>query len=312
MRGGWYCRHRFILELWNRGELSLFDSGVHDFLYQWADFTTGLVHSSAEAVKANCPCGSSVRTIQRSLERLQNLRLIKCFRTKGRRGNYPVLLCHYVVRDVSGNWFVVNAERTTDWRQIQYDPVADPSAVLYNRVADGDGDVTPSCRRDVVLDGGNLAGIKERELREQNSETKTKQAPVRRTASPSGESLEARKTKNKRNGLRQRLKGNTLREWLDSYSSDESKYRCEFEKHLSIACEFIAFKLDVNDPEIGEEFAFELTGQFDRYEGALNAGKLTRGNFCSKVIDGCEKRKILWPTAFTAHRDRLRQAEGGF
>jgi hypothetical protein len=109
------------------GEMTLLDSAIGDFLRLTADYGSGLAWCSAEKIRALCPRGIGLRDIQRSLARLVSLGRIKRFRSRGRRGNYPILCGNYFVRSASLNWHRVNLEKTTDWRNIQYDSVTDPS-----------------------------------------------------------------------------------------------------------------------------------------------------------------------------------------
>jgi hypothetical protein len=45
------------------------------------------------------------------------LGLIKAWKVRGKRGNYPVLINHFPVHDKTGRELRVNAEKTTDWRR---------------------------------------------------------------------------------------------------------------------------------------------------------------------------------------------------
>jgi len=146
MPGGWYPRRRGILEHLENGTISLLDSAVHDFLCLTCDHKTGLAWSSAKKIQLLAPVDLNERAVRRSLEKLAELGWIKRWVQKGKRGNYPILIARFYVkcfgilppssvRDVSVipsakpsanmsvKWWKVNADRTTDWRNIQYDPV---------------------------------------------------------------------------------------------------------------------------------------------------------------------------------------------
>lgn len=127
MMGGWYPRHRSILQELERGSLSLLDIAIHDVLSQWADYRTGVCLASAEKIKALCPAEFSYKSIQRSLLKLERLGWIKRWMTRGRRGNYTVLVCRFFVRDASMTWKATNGQKTSDWRDVQFDPVHDTS-----------------------------------------------------------------------------------------------------------------------------------------------------------------------------------------
>lgn len=124
---GWYPRRRGILEHLERGDVSLLDTGIHDLLCMWADHRTGVCWASAEKIRALCPAGTSYKSIQRSLAKQERIGWIKRWNTQGKKGNYPILVCRYHVRDESMIWWATSGERTTDWHDVQFDPVHDPS-----------------------------------------------------------------------------------------------------------------------------------------------------------------------------------------
>lgn len=127
---GWYPRRRDILKELEEGQVSLLDVAIHDVLSLWADWQTGISWASAEKIKALCPADFSYKSIQRSLVKLERLGWIKRFLIRGRRGNYPTLVCRYLVRDASMTWLQTSGEKTADWRNVQFDPVHDES---FNR-----------------------------------------------------------------------------------------------------------------------------------------------------------------------------------
>ena len=86
------------------------------------DYRTGVAWSSSEKIHALCPAEINSRAIRRSLAKMEGLGWLKRFCVRGRRGNYAVVIARYFVRDASGSWMSVNAERTTDWRNVQFDP----------------------------------------------------------------------------------------------------------------------------------------------------------------------------------------------
>lgn len=131
---GWYPRRRGILEHLERGSVSLLDTAIHDVLSLWADHRSGVCWASAEKINALCPAEFSYKTIQRSLARLERIGWIKRWIVKGKRGNYPILVCRFYVRDASMTWLSTNGDSTTDWRDVKFDAVHDlsfnsPSAV---------------------------------------------------------------------------------------------------------------------------------------------------------------------------------------
>ncbi|MCZ6492195.1 MAG: hypothetical protein O7A06_16895 [Acidobacteria bacterium] len=136
---GFYKRRRGILEHLEAGELSLLDLGIHDLICLKANaivgngsiFPPGIWYGSAAAIMAQCPCGEiSERTVRRSLHHLEEIRFLKRWQTLGKRGNYPILVNRFSVRDLSGNEYYINAENTTDWRHPAMEPAAEaPRAV---------------------------------------------------------------------------------------------------------------------------------------------------------------------------------------
>jgi hypothetical protein len=133
---GWYPRRRGILEHLDKGFISLLDLAVHDFLCLIADHRTGVAWASSEKIYALCPLEINSRAIRRSLAKMEEIGWLKRFRVRGRRGNYPIIIARYFVRDASGNWMSVNAERTTDLSNIQFDVVRDPSFLASETVRD--------------------------------------------------------------------------------------------------------------------------------------------------------------------------------
>jgi hypothetical protein len=147
MNRGWYKRRRGILEHLEAGRIDLLDSGIHDFICLKMNalvgndslLPPGVWIGSAAAIRALCPRQISERAIQGSLDRLEKLGMIKRWITKGKHGNYPILVCRGTVADLSGNEYRINAEGTTDWRQPKLDPIGERSPAVQNAV----GDLTP-------------------------------------------------------------------------------------------------------------------------------------------------------------------------
>jgi hypothetical protein len=161
--GGWYPRRRGILEHLQNGRILLIDLAVHDFLCLTCDHKSGLVISSARKIASLAPAedATGYRRIKRSLERLEAIGWIKRWLpAKGTKGNYPIVIARFYVQrrvpdvsltaapslslTLSLKWFSVNAERTTDWHDIQYDLVPDGVPDL---VSDADPRGVPSSRR---------------------------------------------------------------------------------------------------------------------------------------------------------------------
>jgi hypothetical protein len=134
---GFYKRRRGILEHLESGRISLLDLAVHDYLNLKANLVigngfsipAGVCITSARAIHATCPSQISERAIQRSMEHLRKIGWIKTWGIRGKRGNYPVLVCRGSVHDLSGNEYRVSAERTIDWRRPAYVAVGDLSSL---------------------------------------------------------------------------------------------------------------------------------------------------------------------------------------
>jgi len=121
---GYYKRRRGILEHLESGRISLLELAIHDFLClkmncligTAATIPPGVCITSATAIHAVCPKQISERSIQRCLEHLEEIGWIKRWNERGKRGNYPILVCRQSVADLSGNEYRVSGEDTTDWR----------------------------------------------------------------------------------------------------------------------------------------------------------------------------------------------------
>jgi hypothetical protein len=144
--------------------VSLLDIAVHDVLSLWADHKNGVCWASAEKITALCPAEFSYKSIQRSLAKLEKIGWIKRWIVRGKRGNYPVLVCRYFVHDDSMRWVSTNGTITTDWRDVKFDAVHDPS---FN---------SPSGVRSGVREVGSelsvvVSGVQE--VRRENPEVRT-------------------------------------------------------------------------------------------------------------------------------------------
>jgi len=53
--------------------------------------------------------------------------VLKAWKTPGKRGNYPVLVCRASVHDLSGNEYRVSGTKTIDWRHPVYEAVGEVS-----------------------------------------------------------------------------------------------------------------------------------------------------------------------------------------
>jgi hypothetical protein len=148
MMGGYYKRYRAIARQIDSGAIDLLDSGILDYLCLKAnlligsgyELPAGVVSTSAPALRARCKW-VSVRTIQRRVKKLEKLGFLKTPPgwKNGTRGNRPVVLCRVSIHDMSGNEFRVNCEKTEDWRNPMYEPVAELSMSCPHSVAEVSG-----------------------------------------------------------------------------------------------------------------------------------------------------------------------------
>ena len=136
MSRGFYKRRRGILEHLEAGTIDLIDLAIHDYLNLKANLLIGspcsippgICITSAAAIHAISGGAISYKTIQRRLYHLEQIGWIKRFNTRGKHGNFPVLICRASVHDVSGDEYRINGEATTDWRDPKWIPVHEESA----------------------------------------------------------------------------------------------------------------------------------------------------------------------------------------
>jgi DNA-binding transcriptional regulator PaaX len=132
---GFYKRRRGILEHLESGKISLLDSGIHDYLClkmngvigSGCNIPPGVVFTSSKAIRALSPKGISERAVRRSLANLERLGWIKCWKVRGKHGNYPVLVARSSVHDDEGNEYRVIGGETTDWHNPKL-KLIDPSS----------------------------------------------------------------------------------------------------------------------------------------------------------------------------------------
>jgi hypothetical protein len=113
---------RSLLDRLEMGELGWLSLAVLYVITLQANYLTGVwVGSSvklAASVPKDCP---DQRTLNRALQLLEKNRFIKRFITPGKRGNYPVLVNHYLIADGALKGKELNADKSTDWREPIYE-----------------------------------------------------------------------------------------------------------------------------------------------------------------------------------------------
>jgi hypothetical protein len=120
------------------GKISFFDLGIYTAIHWQADFKTGVWWGSAPKLHAIGPTGFSLRSVQRSIEKLTRIGFLKPFHKHGQRGNYPVLINKYLPLSGARRNFRLNAVESTDWRSPKYEPCAVDDA-LRDTLHDTDG-----------------------------------------------------------------------------------------------------------------------------------------------------------------------------
>ena len=122
MSQGHVKRRRGILGHLQDGRITLLEEGAHDVISMRADKATGIWRGSARAFAANCGAGDvSERQARNLLESLETKKYIRRFATKGKRGNYPILVNKYEVTFGARSGMRLNAEASDDWRNPVYE-----------------------------------------------------------------------------------------------------------------------------------------------------------------------------------------------
>lgn len=117
-----------IVDYLTRGDISLFEFAVYFLIHAQADFSKGVWHGSAPRIIGTAPRGSELRKVQRAIERLADLGLLRTFNTQGQRGNYPVLINKYTIRSGPLKGMRVNAAKSAFWTTPYCEPCADAVA----------------------------------------------------------------------------------------------------------------------------------------------------------------------------------------
>lgn len=117
-----------IMDYLLRGDISLFEFGVYTLIHLQANYSSGLWHGSAPRIAHTASRGADLRKIQRAIEHLTLLGLLKPFTVHGRRGNYPVLINKFTVRSGALKGLRLNALDSDDWRHPRYEACADTDA----------------------------------------------------------------------------------------------------------------------------------------------------------------------------------------
>jgi hypothetical protein len=107
-----------------RGRMSFFELGIYILIHLQADYRTGVWHGSAPRLLATCPRGTTLRKVQRAMERMGELGYLKCFRGQGERGNTSYLIDKFTVRLGALTGQRLNADNSSSCKTPSYDLVA--------------------------------------------------------------------------------------------------------------------------------------------------------------------------------------------
>lgn len=163
--GGWYARRRGAGEHLASGRISLFDSGVHDFLCMNAQsriepsssVPPGIWIGSARKIWLLTARQDDERAIQRSIQKLERIGWIRRYLAPGHRGDYPILISKFVVTDLSGTQFFINAELSDNWKHPKYLPCTLPRTEVSGKCQ---GTVTLPTRIKELENKACLSGTK--------------------------------------------------------------------------------------------------------------------------------------------------------
>lgn len=136
-----------ILDHLLAGKLGLPELGIYTVIHLQANFSTGVWWGSAPRIRSAAPRGASLRDVQRSLERLVQIRFIRPFHVHGQRGNYPWLIHKYRVRLGALRGHQLNAWASTCWERPAYEvcaesyaePVSETAPIQYSVVQESGG-----------------------------------------------------------------------------------------------------------------------------------------------------------------------------
>ena len=113
LRGG-------VLDHLITGRLGFFELGLYVIVHLQADFRTGIWWGSAPKLHASAPAGTSLREVQRGLQRLAKIGFLRPFHKHGARGNYPVLINKYDIKVGALKGKRLNAWESESWKNPRY------------------------------------------------------------------------------------------------------------------------------------------------------------------------------------------------
>jgi hypothetical protein len=117
-----------ILDYLLRGDINRSEFGVYVMMHAQADFSTGVWYGSAPRIAGCAPRGADLRAIQREMQRLADIGLVKHFHRHGARGNFGWLINKYICRSGALRGKQLNARLSTSLSHIVYETCADSDA----------------------------------------------------------------------------------------------------------------------------------------------------------------------------------------
>jgi hypothetical protein len=126
MTPGFVMIRRGLEEHLVAGKISAFEAGIYLLIHLQSDFRTGVWTGSAARLQSTAPRGSTLRKIQRALNRLSQIGFIRVFHRHGVRGNYRVFIDKF--EPSSG---ALKGMRLSAWKsECSRNPFYEPRAVL--------------------------------------------------------------------------------------------------------------------------------------------------------------------------------------
>jgi hypothetical protein len=300
------------------GRMDLPMWGVYGVLLRQVDFETGIWRGTAYKISVAWNDHLELRTVQRTLTRLEN-GYIKAFRNpNGQRGGYHILLHNYRIRFGSLAGHYLDALATTDPKHPVYRPGSIPISVEAEAPsADRDMTATPP-RHDPVTTASGETSLPYSSRNNQTCQSRQKEVS---TADPPTDSVSTKRSRKGRTGrLSANLQGKIKEEdtypfWIDDCKKRGSKHPFGDEERQAFA--EIGYTPDLTSPLLTYDFVSAVTTVCDEYRGK----GISPGNLCSKIIDECERARegeiasgfsgtgYYWPPDFQDHRNRLRAGE---
>jgi len=117
-----------ILEHLLRGDISAFEFGVYVIIHLQANYSSGIWCGSAPRILNSAPRGAKLREVQRAIEHLCDLGLLRHFHQHGQRGNFPFLINKYTVRSGALTGMRLNALKSESCTAPVYESCADDDA----------------------------------------------------------------------------------------------------------------------------------------------------------------------------------------